>query len=104
MFGVGGGALISRLLGAAEKEPAKAGEIKHVSSFAVWGSAITGALLGGIGLLLLDPLVSLLGADMPPCPRRKSFVAVMLAFVPVLAAAKVLPRAVGPAEGARRAR
>ena len=30
VFGVGGGALISRLFGAAEHEPAKAGEIKHV--------------------------------------------------------------------------
>ena len=37
VFGVGGGALISRLLGAAEREPTRAGEIKHVSSFAVWG-------------------------------------------------------------------
>src|SRR3954449_393863 len=46
VFGVGGGALISRLLGAAERAPAKAAEIKHVSSFAVWGSAIAGAVLG----------------------------------------------------------
>src|SRR3954452_16036015 len=29
VFGVGGGAYISRLLGAAEHDPAKAGEIKH---------------------------------------------------------------------------
>ena len=38
VFGVGGGAFISRLLGATEHEGGKAGEIKHVSSFAVWGS------------------------------------------------------------------
>src|SRR6476469_3362721 len=61
VFGVGGGALISRLLGAAEHEPGKAGEIKRVASFAFWGSVITGAVLGGIGLLLLHPLVSVLG-------------------------------------------
>ena len=87
VFGVGGGALISRLLGAAEHEPAKAGQIKHVSSFAVWGTAIVGVVIGGIGLLLLNPLVTLLGADAAAVPATRSFVAVMLAFVPVLAAA-----------------
>jgi len=101
VFGVGGGALISRLLGAAEREPAKAAEIKHVSSFAVWGSAIAGAVLGGIGLLLLHPLVTLLGADAAAVPATSSYVAVMLAFVPVLAAAFCLEQLVR-AEGAAR--
>src|SRR6187402_3722079 len=40
VFGVGGGALISRLLGAAEHDPAQAREIRRVSSFSVWGSVI----------------------------------------------------------------
>ena len=101
VFGVGGGALISRLLGAAEQEPAKAGEIKHVASFAVWGSVIAGAALGGIGLLLLHPLVSLLGADAAAVPATSAYVAVMLAFVPVLAAAFCLEQLVR-AEGAAR--
>ncbi len=101
MFGTGGGALISRLLGAAEHDPATADEIKHVSSFAVWGSVIVGAALGGIGLLLLHPLVSLLGADAGTAPATRSFVAVMLAFVPVLAAAFCLEQIVR-AEGAAR--
>ena len=101
VFGVGGGALISRLLGAAEHEPAKAGEIKHVSSFAVWGSAIAGAVLGGIGLLLLHPLVTLLGADAAAVPATSAYVGVMLAFVPVLAAAFCLEQLVR-AEGAAR--
>jgi multidrug efflux pump len=101
VFGVGGGALISRLLGAAENEPAKAGEIKHVSSFAVWGSVIVGVVLGGLGLLLLHPLVSLLGANAAAVPATRAFVAVMLAFVPVLAAAFCLEQLVR-AEGAAR--
>ena len=101
MFGAGGGALISRLLGAAEHEPGQAGEIKHVSSFAVWGSAIVGGVLGGIGLLLLNPLVSLLGAEGAAVPATRHFVAVMLAFVPVLAAAVCLEQLVR-AEGAAR--
>lgn len=101
VFGVGGGALISRLLGAAEHEPAKAGEIKHVASFSFWGSVIAGAVLGGIGLLLLQPLVSLLGAGSAAVEATSAFVGVMLAFVPVLAAAFCLEQLVR-AEGAAR--
>jgi putative MATE family efflux protein len=101
VFGVGGGALISRLLGAAENDRAKAGEIRRVSSFAVWGSVIAGAVLGGIGLLFLHPLVSLLGADAAAVPATSGYVAVMLAFVPVLAVAFCLEQIVR-AEGAAR--
>ena len=101
VFGVGGGALISRLLGAAEHEPAQAAQIKHVSAFAVWASVIVGAVLGGIGLLALDPLVRVLGADAATAPATSAFVAVLLAFVPVLAAAFCLEQLVR-AEGAAR--
>lgn len=101
VFGVGGGALISRLLGASEREPEKAGDIKHVASFAVWGSVIVGAVLGGAGLLLLHPLVTVLGATPAAVPATTAFVAVMLAFVPVLAAAFCLEQLVR-AEGASR--
>ncbi len=101
VFGVGGGAQISRLMGAAEHDPAKAGEIKRVSAFAFWGSAIAGAVFGGAGLLLLHPLVTLLGADVAAAAATRSFVAVMLAFVPVLAAAFCLEQLVR-AEGAAR--
>ncbi|MGG7464981.1 MULTISPECIES: MATE family efflux transporter [unclassified Plantibacter] len=101
VFGVGGGALISRLLGAAEHDPAKAGEIKHVSSFAVWGAVITGAVLGVIGLIFLGPLVTVLGADAAAVPATSAYVGVMLAFVPVLAAAFCLEQIVR-AEGAAR--
>jgi len=101
VFGVGGGAQISRLMGAAEHDPAKAGDIKRVSAFAFWGSAIAGAVFGGAGLLLLHPLVTLLGADVAAAAATRSFVAVMLAFVPVLAAAFCLEQLVR-AEGAAR--
>ena len=101
VFGTGGGALISRLLGASEREPEKAGEIKHVASFALWGSVIAGSVFGAIGLLLLGPLVSLLGADAAAVSATSAYVAVMLAFVPVLAAAFCLEQLVR-AEGAAR--
>ncbi len=86
VFGVGGGALVSRLLGASEHDATKTADIKRVSSFALWGSVITGVIVGGAGLLLLDPLVHLLGADAASAPATSAYVAVMLAFVPVLAA------------------
>ncbi len=101
MFGVGGAALISRLLGAAEHEPGKAGRIKHVASFAMWGSVIAGAVFGGVGLLLLNPLVSLLGADAAAASATRGYIAVMLAFVPALTAAFCLEQIVR-AEGAAR--
>ncbi|WP_456788696.1 MATE family efflux transporter [Cellulomonas sp. P5_C5] len=101
VFGVGGGALVSRLLGAAERDPGQAGEIRRVSSFAFWGAVVVGAALGGLGLLLLDPLVSLLGADAAAAPATSAYVGVMLVFVPVLAAAFCLEQLVR-AEGAAR--
>lgn len=101
VFGVGGGAQISRLLGAAEHDPAEAGGIKRVASFSLWGAVIVGVVLGALGLLLLDPLVALLGADTAAAPATAAYVAVMLAFVPVLAAAFCLEQLVR-AEGASR--
>jgi multidrug efflux pump len=103
VFGVGGGALISRLLGASENEPAKAGEIKRVASFSLWGSVIAGAALGGIGLLALHPLVSVLGANAAAVSATRSYVAVMLAFVPVLAAAFCVEQIVRSEGAARQA-
>jgi len=101
VFGTGGGALISRLLGAAEHDPAQASEIKRVSAFALWGSVLVGAVLGGLGLVLLHPLVSLLGADVAAQAATTEFVTVLLLFVPVLAAAFCLEQIVR-AEGAAR--
>jgi multidrug efflux pump len=101
VFGAGGGALMARLLGASELDPSKAGEIKRVSSFAFWGAIIAGVLFGGVGLLLLHPLVALLGANAAAVPATSAYVAVMLAFVPILAAAFCLEQLVR-AEGAAR--
>ena len=101
VFGVGGGSLVSRLLGAAENDPAQAAQVRHVSSFAVWGAVITGVALGALGLIFLGPLVTLLGADAAATSATTTYVAVMLAFVPVLTAAFCLEQLVR-AEGASR--
>ena len=101
VFGVGGSALISRLLGAAEHAPDRAREIKHVSSFALWAAVIAGTLFGALGLIFLNPVVTLLGADSAAVPATTDYVTVMLAFVPVLAAAFCLEQLIR-AEGAAR--
>jgi len=101
VFGVGGGSLISRLLGAAENDPAEGTKIRRVSSFALWGAVVAGVVLGVAGLLLLQPLVTLLGADAATAAATGTYVAVMLAFVPVLTAAFCLEQLVR-AEGASR--
>jgi multidrug efflux pump len=101
VFGVGGGALVSRLLGAAEHDPDQAEQVRHVSSFAVWGSVVAGAVVGGLGLLLLHPIVRVLGADSATLPATSAYVGVLLAFVPVLAAAFCLEQLVR-AEGAAK--
>lgn len=103
VFGVGGSALMSRMLGAAEHEPARAEDIKHVAAFSLWGAVVTGAVLGGVGLLLLHPLVALLGADARAVPATSAYVAVMLAFVPVLAASFALEQIVRSEGAARQA-
>lgn len=101
VFGVGGAAEISRLLGAAERDPARTADVRHVSSFAAWGALVTGVVAGGAGLLLLGPLVRLLGADAAAVPATSAYVGVMLAFVPVLAVAFCLEQLVR-AQGAAR--
>ncbi|HXR45747.1 MAG TPA: MATE family efflux transporter [Pseudolysinimonas sp.] len=87
---------------AAENDASKTAEIKRVSAFAVWGSVITGAIVGGAGLLLLSPLVRLLGADAAAVPATTAYVAVMLAFVPVLAVGFCLEQIVRATGAARQ--
>ena len=101
VFGVGASALISRLLGAAERDPAKAGEIKHVSSFAAWGSVIVGAVCRRDRPAVSPPAGRAARRRRRGDPATTAYVAVMLGFVPVLAAAFCLEQLVR-AEGAAR--
>jgi putative MATE family efflux protein len=103
VFGVGGSALMSRMLGASEHDPARAQDIKRVASFALWGAVVTGAVLAVIGLVFLQPLVAVLGADAAAVPATSAYVSVMLAFVPVLAASFALEQIVRSEGAARQA-
>ena len=52
LFGVGGGSLISRLLG--EKRP---DEAKTVSAFSFWGAVIIGVVYASVVFIFMDPIL-----------------------------------------------
>ena len=58
LYGLGGGATISRFLGAGRKD-----DIKHVSSFAFYASIGTGIIIGALALLFMDTIVPLMGTS-----------------------------------------
>src|SRR6266567_2956985 len=73
VFGVGGGAYISRLLG--EKDT---GRIKHVSAFVLYGSLLLGVILTVICFIFLNPLVRVLGTDQQSFLPTQDYVSVLL--------------------------
>ena len=79
MYGLGGGSLISRLLGQKETE-----RIRKVSSFGFYTAIITGLLIGVILLLFRQPLVYLLGADSGIFSYALEYFTVMAAGGPFL--------------------
>lgn len=58
LFGIGGGSLISRMLGAKKYHDAK-----RAASFSFWGSVSMALVLAFFVLVFMDPLLSLLGAS-----------------------------------------
>lgn len=58
LFGVGGGSLISRLLG--EKRPEDA---KKVAAFSFYGAAIIGTLYSAVTYIFMDPILMFIGAS-----------------------------------------
>lgn len=58
LFGLGGGSLISRMMGARNRE-----NIKFVSAFSVWGGAAVTLLFSVASYLARAPLLNFLGAS-----------------------------------------
>lgn len=58
LFGIGGASMISRCLGSEEREKAK-----HTASFCIWAAVIVALCYGVAIILLMDTLLSLLGAN-----------------------------------------
>jgi multidrug efflux pump len=102
VFGVGAGTAISRLLGGLEEHPEKSDDIRAMSAFAVYGSLIVGAVVGGVCLLLIGPVTAALGATGAAVHPTAVFVGVQLAFTPVLTLVFTLEQLVR-AEGAAKA-
>lgn len=69
LFGIGGGSLISRLIGKKEYERAKS-----VSSFSAWGALVLAIAYSAIVLFFLDPLLHLLGASSGTYEYAKQYV------------------------------
>ncbi len=73
MIGTGAASLIARCLGAGRRETAD-----HTVTVAFWLTAAASALVGGVGLLLLDPLVRGLGAGDNTFLYTRQYVMVLL--------------------------
>ncbi len=58
LFGIGGASMISRCLGAGEREKAK-----HTSAFCIWAAALIALCYGAVVVLLKDVLLPILGTD-----------------------------------------
>lgn len=79
IFGQGGSSLISRLLG--QKRPEEAG---RVSAFCFWIALATGAVIGGLLLLVRDPFLSLLGSSADTLPYAREYGTVLLLGAPFI--------------------
>lgn len=103
VFGVGGGSLASRLMGAGDEAPgpAEADAVRRVGGFVLWGSLLAGAAIGLLCLLGLDPLVRLLGTDPAAFGPTRDYVRVLFWCLPVLVAAFAMEQLVR-SEGAAR--
>lgn len=85
VFGTGGGSLLSRALGANDREKADA-----VSSGSFSAALFLSILLGGLGLLLRRPLLSLLGADATFSRMIEPYTVCLLISAPLTCAVFVL--------------
>jgi putative MATE family efflux protein len=107
VFGTGGSSAVARLVGelenAGEAEAASLRlRIRRFSAFTVWGAVLVGALVAVAGLLALDPITRLLGADGPAFAPTAAYAGVLLAGMPVVVLAFAVEQLVR-AEGAAQA-
>lgn len=85
MLGTGGSAIVARQLGEGKREAAGRNFTLILIAAVVSGLAITAA-----GLIFLDPLLRLLGADGTLLPLCRQYAGTLLPFVPVAVAEMVL--------------
>ncbi|MBO4897069.1 MAG: MATE family efflux transporter [Clostridia bacterium] len=83
LFGIGGGSLIARLMGAGESDRAK-----NVSSFSVCGAALIAFLFSLLIGLFLDPVLKFLGASADTIDYARSYalIVIVIGSVPTILA------------------
>ena len=81
LFGLGGGSLISRMMGKNNHR-----DIKHVSAFSIWGGAAVTLLFSLLTWLLREPLLNFLGASSDTYGYAQSYLdwVVVLGGVPTM--------------------
>lgn len=81
LFGLGGGSLISRMLGRNDHK-----DVKHVSAFSVWGGAVATLVFSLLTFLLRTPLLNFLGASPDTYDYAESYLiwVVVLGGVPTM--------------------
>ena len=79
IFGQGGSSLVSRLMGKREMD-----SVSRVSSFCFYIALTTGAVIGGVLLILREPFLKLLGSDPDSLPHARDYATVLLAGAPLV--------------------
>lgn len=79
IFGLGGGNLISRMLGGGEKEDAA-----RVSAFSIYGAIGFGLVTAAVMLLLKGPILGLLGASKTTLPYASAYYTWLVLGAPII--------------------
>lgn len=79
IFGQGGSSLLSRLLGQERLE-----EAGRVSAYCFWIAIATGAVIGGLLLILKEPFLILLGSSSDTIPYAREYATVLLIGAPLI--------------------
>ncbi len=79
IFGLGGGNLISRMLGSGEKENAA-----RVSAFSIYGAIGFGLVTAAVMLLLKGPILGLLGASQSTLPYASAYYTWLVLGAPII--------------------
>ena len=77
MFGIGGTSVISRALGEGKTEYAK-----KVCSFCMWGCVIVGVVMSACMLILIEPILSLVGASADTWNQAKTYLMIVVCCGP----------------------
>lgn len=73
LFGIGGGSLLARLMGAQKTD-----RMKKVSAFSLWGAILLAAVYSLLLGLFLNPVLTLLGASQSTLPYARQYTWIVL--------------------------